>query len=115
MDICNLRDRISNVMVILTFLSCCFYVRYYYTKIFSKIREFKNVKICASFFFKIFPKKLKKKKKEKNGNANITWRRSSNKIYRSYRQVQEYSIFFFYEFLGILSFISRVFYFNRID
>lgn len=65
------------------------------------------------FFLKYFLKNWKKKK-EKNGNANITWR-SSNKIYRSYRQVQEYSIFFFYEFLGILSFISRVFYFNRID
>lgn len=44
-----------------------------------------------------FKKYLLKNLKKKNGNVNTTSRRLSNKTYRSYRQMQEYSICFFYE------------------
>lgn len=55
MDICNLQG--SNIecygnfdFFILLFLFYIRYIRYYRVEIFSKIRESKNVKICATFF-----------------------------------------------------------------
>lgn len=55
--ICNLQDSSSNIecygnfdFFILLFLFYIRSIRYYHMEIFSKIRESKNVKICATFF-----------------------------------------------------------------